>query len=138
MTLTPRSPLHRAIRRASSWLRERLRLVPVLRLAGMSPHVLDVPDVLKQGEVVLVGEDPTQPQWLAFDCPCRRGHRLLINLSQSRRPRWTLHHDDRERVSLHPSVDSFSEVGRCHFWLRRGRVAWVKARSAQSSGTVPR
>lgn len=136
--MTPCGPLRRAIDRAPVWLRDRLHLTPTLRVAGTSPHVLDLPDVLSRREVIVVGEDPTQPQWLAFDCPCRQGHRLLINLSWSRRPRWTLHQDDRDRVTLHPSVDSFSEVGRCHFWLRRGRVTWVKARNARTSGTVPR
>jgi hypothetical protein len=61
-------------------------------------------------------------KWIAFDCPCRRRHRLLVNLDPSRKPYWRLLPS--KRLSLAPSVDVIDEGKRCHFWIRNGRIGW--------------
>lgn len=81
-----------------------------------------VPDRLPRKGVVLVAND-SGPKWIAFDCPCRRRHRLLVPLSQSRHPHWTV--DGSKHPSLRPSVDSHDSGDRCHFWLARGRIRWA-------------
>lgn len=63
------------------------------------------------------------PSWIAFDCPCRRRHRLLISLSEHIRPCWRL--TGRRRPSLHPSIDVVEDGVRCHFWLTDGTIKWA-------------
>lgn len=125
-TATARGGLQRAVQ----------RLVRPIRVSMTAPHVLDVPDVLQPRSAVLIAENLDRPQWLSLDCPCRRGHRLLINLSTAREPRWTLRQDRRNRVTLHPSVDSHSDLGRCHLWIRRGAVRWVGPSPADNRSRV--
>jgi hypothetical protein len=110
------------------------RLVGLFRLGRVRAtstvaSVLDVPERLCARQAVVVRPDGLAEQWLAFDCPCRERHRLLVNLSEGRRPRWTLVLGRRGAVTLAPSVDSHSADGRCHFWLRDGRVTWARDRS---------
>jgi hypothetical protein len=82
----------------------------------------DVPERLPRKAMVLVRQ-PSRPMWLAFDCPCERGHRLLVNLDSRRKPCWKLY-DKSRRVSLSPSVDYRGPAYRCHFLIRDGRVRW--------------
>ena len=82
----------------------------------------EVPDRLPDRGVVLVGalENGT---WAAFDCPCRRGHRLMVNLDQSRQPAWRI--DSLKPLTILPSIDNISPGSRCHFVVRSGRVNWA-------------
>ncbi|MGH2635122.1 MAG: DUF6527 family protein [Actinomycetota bacterium] len=64
------------------------------------------------------------PTWIAFDCPCRRRHRLLVNLDPSRKPYWRMLPS--KRLSLAPSVDVVDGGRRCHFWIRDGRTSWPR------------
>jgi len=82
-----------------------------------------IPDVIPAKSACLIG-DPANPKWIAFDCPCGRDHRLLLNLSRNRRPTWQL--EGRKPLSLRPSIDSVHDGRRCHFWLRAGHITWVK------------
>jgi hypothetical protein len=63
------------------------------------------------------------PSWIAFDCPCRRRHRLLISLSEHVLPCWQL--TSEPRPSLSPSVDVVEDGQRCHFWLKDGAIRWA-------------
>lgn len=72
--------------------------------------------------IVVVGD--TAPSWLAFDCPCRHRHRLLIPLSTRKKQHWQL--TNWRKPSLYPSVDSIHNASRCHFWLDRGTVRWAR------------
>lgn len=62
-------------------------------------------------------------KWLVFDCPCGRGHRVMLNLDDGRYPHWS--YSARMPLTLVPSVDEKSEFGRCHYIIRSGRVFWV-------------
>ncbi len=114
-------------RRVQRWVAARLRRKQARLIACNETvgHVLDLPQRLFAGQAILVARADTH-DWLAFDCPCGRGHQLLMNLSGSRRPRWRMTALDNGAVTLAPSVDSHSEHGRCHFWLREGKVSWVQ------------
>jgi hypothetical protein len=82
----------------------------------------DVPERLFSSDFVVVGTRE-RARWAIFDCPCGRGHRLMLSLQRSHRPHWRLELGPRG-PSLWPSVDSVSRY-RCHFWLREGHVHWV-------------
>ena len=84
----------------------------------------DVPEQLPQRGVVLVGP-PHTATWVVFDCPCRTGHRLMINLDRTRHPFWRL--DSQKPLSIRPSIDSLTSERRCHFFIRRGKVRWATA-----------
>lgn len=81
-----------------------------------------VPATLPDKGMVVVNNGAA-PSWVAFDCPCSRGHRLLVPLSESMRPHWRL--SGGWHPSLYPSVDVTEDPHRCHFWLRAGRVRWA-------------
>lgn len=82
----------------------------------------EVPDQLPRRGVVLVGPQG-QANWLAFDCPCPIGHRLMVNLNRTRTPFWRI-----ERIrplSIRPSIYDITPSRSCHFVLSDGKVRWV-------------
>jgi hypothetical protein len=89
-----------------------------------------VPTRLPKHSAVLVGTG-NYPKWLALDCPCRTGHRLMVNLDRGRRPYWTI--TTSPRLVLKPSIDSITPSRRCHFLLRDGKVTWVPERQHHGS-----
>lgn len=82
----------------------------------------EIPASLPYKSAILVSLGGT-PTWIAFDCPCRRGHRIMLNLYPGRSPAWAL--QAHRRLTLSPSVDDSTRDRRCHFFLRRGRVEWA-------------
>jgi hypothetical protein len=82
----------------------------------------EVPERLPPRGVVLVG-DVARPTWIAFDCPCGRGHRLMVNLDPARRPRWRI--ESLRPLSIRPSIDDITSDRRCHFFIRSGKIAWA-------------
>lgn len=93
---------------------------PRLRLADA---VDDLPEALPARVIICIGE-PSSPKWLAMDCPCGRGHRILLSLQPTHAPHWQLFLDGRA-ATVAPSIDRRDDGCRCHFWLERGRVRWV-------------
>jgi hypothetical protein len=82
----------------------------------------ELPKRLPRNAAVLVGSYD-KPKWLAFDCPCRIGHRVMLNLDPGRRPHWKI--ADKKKLTVSPSVD-WNNSGRvCHYFIRSGRVIWV-------------
>jgi Family of unknown function (DUF6527) len=101
-----------------SWLpRRRYHIAARVEAADL------VPVRLPRKALVIV-ESGADPSWVAFDCPCRRKHRLLIRLEAGDRPSWRL--TGLRAPSLAPSIDSHDRGRRCHFWLVNGRVLWVQ------------
>jgi hypothetical protein len=85
----------------------------------------EVPTELASAGAILVGS-ARMPKWLAFDCPCLTGHRIMVPLDSSQDPHWTV--TDADPLSVWPSFDYRSPARRCHFVLARGRVLWVQDR----------
>lgn len=100
------------------------------RIVGYADAGDEVPDTIPYRGVVLVGT-PQRPTWAALDCPCRSGHRLLVNLDASRYPHWKI--SSQPRLSLWPSIDSVAQGRRCHFVLSKGTIRW--ARDTQEATT---
>ncbi|WP_433862722.1 DUF6527 family protein [Streptomyces sp. L7] len=66
----------------------------------------------------------SREKWLVFDCPCGRGHRVMLNLDPENRPLWRI--NTALPLTLYPSVDERSNVGRCHYVVRAGRARWIE------------
>jgi hypothetical protein len=94
------------------------------RVVGRVDAGDEVPDRLPRKGVVLVGA-PERPTWAAFDCPCRRGHRLMVNLNTERYPAW--HVQSLRPLSIQPSIDNITPQQRCHFFMRGGKIVWAGA-----------
>jgi hypothetical protein len=92
------------------------------RIVAVVESAPDVPAVLPRNAAVLVGTRQ-HPKWIAFDCPCRTGHRILITLDERHKPHWRLMRT--ARLTLHPSVDSQTNARRCHYFIRNGRTLWA-------------
>ena len=92
------------------------------RIVGQVGAGDEVPDQLPDRGVVLVGESG-RATWAAFDCPCRTGHRLMVNLDMARHPFWSV--ESLKPLSIRPSIDDITPERRCHFFVRRGRIHWA-------------
>ena len=82
----------------------------------------EVPERLPYRGVVLVGA-PESAKWAVFDCPCRTGHRLMVNLDRARHPFWRI--ESQKPLSIHPSIDDIIPDRRCHFIVRGGKIRWA-------------
>ena len=78
-------------------------------------------NIPKYGAVVVALDG--MPTWIAFDCPCGRGHRIMLNLNPERRPSWIIKRAT--PLTLFPSIDDSDGGRRCHFFLQAGRVHWA-------------
>ena len=92
------------------------------RIVGQVGAGDEVPDRLPDRGVVLVGP-PECSTWAVFDCPCRTGHRLMVNLDRARYPYWSV--DSLNPLSIHPSIDDIGPERRCHFIVRGGKIKWA-------------
>ena len=84
----------------------------------------EAPERLPRRGVVLVGQADAL-KWAVFDCPCGRGHRIMLNLDQRRRPAWRVAVARRWRYTIIPSVDALAHGRRCHYHVRDGKTVWV-------------
>jgi Family of unknown function (DUF6527) len=82
----------------------------------------EIPSRLPRNGVVLVGSRQ-QPKWLAFDCPCRTGHRIIVSLDVTHTPHWIL--VDERDLTVWPSLDYRAHDRRCHYIISYGRVVWT-------------
>ncbi|MGO8990130.1 MAG: DUF6527 family protein [bacterium] len=97
----------------------RWRIVAVVESAD------DIPQQLPRNGAVLVGPR-RHPKWIAFDCPCRNDHRIMLNTDKNRSPFWTT--TVQGSLTISPSIDSFHSNRRCHYFVRKGRIKWVPER----------
>jgi Family of unknown function (DUF6527) len=93
------------------------------RVIGIAESADEVPDRLPRNAVALVG-DQNMAKWIVFDCPCRTGHRIMLNADVARRPFWKM--NIREPLTISPSVDYRGNQRRCHYFVRNGRIDWAK------------
>lgn len=95
------------------------------RLVAVVESADEVPERLPRNGVTLVGAT-TFPKWIAFDCPCRTGHRIMVNADSQRKPFWRFAADQSGRVTLSPSVDYSDASKRCHYFVRDGKIVWAR------------
>lgn len=85
----------------------------------------DLPDLPRANEIAIAGTRDN-PKWALIDCPCGRGHTVLLPLSTSKYPHWELSFDRLMNPSFSPSIDRDRDQGiRCHFWIIKGEVRWA-------------
>lgn len=105
------------------WWRRNRRNAARIDTIRTYPCAAALPEQLGR-HVLAVAGDPTA--WAVMECPCGNGHRLRIRIRPHRNATvWQLSHTS-GGPSLCPSVDFDSADRRCHFWLDRGRVRWVR------------
>jgi Family of unknown function (DUF6527) len=93
----------------------------------------EIPGRIPRRRAVLVGTT-SAPRWLALDCPCGRGHRLMINLDDTRHPSWRVVRH--KPLTLRPSIDALHQGVRCHFVVTDGKIKWVPTRMEPPPGTA--
>ena len=91
----------------------------------------EIPVDLPQGAAVLVGSRK-HPKWLAFDCPCRTGHRVMVTLDRANDPHWIIVNE--KKLSIWPSIDYRSPDRRCHYLIQRGKIIWVTEKEERRRG----
>ena len=108
------------------WIPRRFwRIVAVVGAAD------EIPETLPAKCAVLVGT-PLHPKWLAFDCPCKTGHRILVTLDTRHHPHWRI--IDTDKLSILPSIDYWSTERRCHYMITGGQIIWVNNKKGRAHG----
>ena len=92
------------------------------KLIATVPAADEIPATIAHNAAVLVGPR-RHPKWIAFDCPCWTGHRIVIPLDRGHYPHWRL--SRLGGLTIRPSIDALGPAGRCHFLLWHGRIIWV-------------
>lgn len=92
------------------------------RIVGIFEAADDIPARLPARGAVIVGSYE-RPKWIAFDCPCNTGHRILITLDLGHHPHWKI--VSHKRLTIAPSVDFRTKEQRCHYFIRHGLIEWV-------------
>ncbi|HET8630055.1 MAG TPA: DUF6527 family protein [Thermomicrobiales bacterium] len=75
------------------------------------------------GEALLI-RSGARDKWLRFACPDRCGAMIMLDLSPTRRPHWSIELSDEGKLSVFPSVVN-RECG-AHFVVREGRIVWLQ------------
>ena len=110
------------VKRLIAWWRSLPLPWRVWRVVGQVGAGDEVPDLLPYGGVVLVGPRRNST-WATFDCPCRTGHRIMVNLDKAWHPVWNIY--SLKPLSIRPSVDDMTPERRCHFTVRDGNIYWA-------------
>ena len=94
------------------------------RTIGSVESADEIPDNLPRNASVVVSSGGIS-KWISFDCPCRSGHRILLNTDKGRRPAWSVAYSAAGRLSINPSVDYHDSKRRCHYFVRNGKILWA-------------
>ena len=91
----------------------------------------EIPERLPGRGAALVGSEQ-RPKWLAFDCPCNTGHRIMVSLDRGHSPHWTFL--NARKLTLAPSIDYRTPKQRCHYFVKHGKIIWVNDREDRRRG----
>lgn len=96
------------------------------RIVGVIESADEIPLRLPRNGAILVGA-LSNPKWIAFDCPCQNGHRIMLNTDKNRWPYWSINIQD--SLTISPSIDYRDSKLRCHYFIRNGRIKWIHGRN---------
>lgn len=96
------------------------------RIVSAAEAADEIPEHLPSHGAVIVGSIK-RPKWLAFDCPCGAGHRIMLTLDPAHLPHWVVW--SRKKLSVSPSIDFRTAGRRCHFYITDGKIKWVENRN---------
>lgn len=102
--------------------RERLGEVIVAAAGSASPTYVGPTDA------VLV-RSGARDKWLRFGCPDGCGETIVLDLSPTRRPHWSVDLHSEGTISVYPSV--VNRACSAHFLIRRNRIVWVPSRKGR-------
>jgi len=97
---------------------------PRWRVVRIASSADEIPETLPRNGAVLVC-DGGPPKWIAFECPCRTGHRIMLNTDQRRYPAWRVDLTSLDRLTIAPSISANSTKRYCHYFVRNGRIVWT-------------
>jgi hypothetical protein len=110
-------------RGAQQWLGSLTsRFDPSPRLTVVRIH--EMPARPSQRYLYIVG-DRGEDWYAGMVCPCGCGALIELNLVPPGRPCWRVNERLDGRLSMSPSVWR-QEGCRSHFWIRGGRIVWVR------------
>lgn len=109
------------VRKLSRWLKSHKKEPQYFRRVHTVTGISAVPPEI--GHDIYVVEKGRRRAWAVFNCPCERGHRIVVNLSRGRRPRWDVS-VRRGLASFWPSL-WLKQDCESHFWIRNSRVYWA-------------
>lgn len=96
------------------------------RIIGVIESADEIPEQLPFKGVVLVGSEKLS-KWIVFDCPCKSGHRIMLNADKTRWPYWSI--TKQNSLTIYPSIDYKDSERRCHYFIQNGRIRWVHWRN---------
>lgn len=94
------------------------------KVVGTVDFADEIPEELPPKSAIVVASGKRQ-KWVVFDCPCKTGHRIMLNLDPVRKPTWKLEVARRGQFTIHPSIDFHGNDRRCHYFVRDGKVRWT-------------
>lgn len=92
------------------------------RVVGVCEEADEIPVKLPRNAAVIVVTG-SYKKWIAFDCPCRKGHRIMLSLQREHDPHWTIKSND--KLTISPSIDYRVPGQRCHYFVRNGIIEWT-------------
>jgi hypothetical protein len=112
--------LGRAWRGLLGWLGFAPRPQFIAKITPSNPS----PNSIRKGTLIVVGGQDYQ-KWAYFRCPCDCGETIMLSLSKTTRPSWSVSIDSHQRPTISPSV---RQIAGCfsHFWVREGNVQWCR------------
>lgn len=81
------------------------------------------PGAVEANKIYIVGNAQFQ-KWAIMQCPCGCNEQLTLSLMKKHRPNWDVDVTN-QKTTLSPSVWK-NEGCRSHFFLRKGKIEWVK------------
>jgi len=116
------------VRKLSRWLKSQ-REPRYLSGVHTVPFMSAVPSDI--GRDIYIVARGRHKGWAVFNCPCERGHRLVVNLSPNRKPCWNI--SVRQGLaSVWPSL-WLKQDCKSHFWVRKSRIYWARFEDEGSS-----
>jgi len=100
-----------------NWFRQYLTKRHFKKINFVS-QISEIPDHIKREAYIV--EKGGRRVWLVFDCPCNNGHRLMVNLSEKRKPFWSIK-IRKHQLSVSPSVWLHDECY-SHFWIENSNI----------------
>lgn len=77
-----------------------------------------------KGDSIYVVGGTYYAKWAYLKCPDGCGDTIMLSLSDSKKPSWSISQDDFGRPTLYPSIHKLDGC-KSHFWIRDGKVIWV-------------
>ncbi len=104
-----------------NWFRQYLTK-PHFKEVTFVSRVSEIPDDIKRTAYIV--ERGRRKLWLVFDCPCNSGHRLTVNLSEERKPFWSVK-IRKHKLSVSPSIWLHNEC-QSHFWIENSGIVYTQ------------